>query len=62
MKNRNILIVAEGPDDAKTMRKILTAYGIFAEHNIYEYQTNVYCLYDVIEKETEGDWEQINLP
>lgn len=27
MKNREILIVTEGPDDAKAMRKILRAYG-----------------------------------
>ncbi len=62
MKNRNILIVTEGPDDAKVMKKVLNAYGIYANHNIYEYQTNIYCLYDVIEENSDGDWEQINLP
>ena len=62
MKKREILIVAEGPDDAKVMRNVLNAYGICAMHNIYEYNTNIYCLYDVIEKEMQGEWEELNLP
>lgn len=62
MKNRNILVVTEGPDDGAVIRKILTGYRIFSEHNIYEYKTNIYCFYDMLENETEGDWEQADIP
>lgn len=62
MNRTNILIVTEGPDDKKIIRQMLCAYNIIDEHHIFVFKTNIYCLYDVMESQSNGDWEQIDLP
>lgn len=62
MNNTNVLIVTEGPDDKKIIRQMLRAYRIADQHHIFVFETNIYCLYDVMEKESDGDWEEMDLP
>lgn len=62
MNRMSILIVTEGPDDKKILSQMLKAYGIVDEQYIFVFQTNIYCLYDVMENQTDGDWEQMDFP
>lgn len=62
MNKTNVLIITEGPDDKKIIRQMLCAYNIVEEHHIFVFKTNIYCLYDVMENQTDGDWEQMDLP
>ena len=41
---------------------MLKACNIADEHRIFVFKTNIYCLYDVMESQTDGDWEQVDLP
>lgn len=62
MNKTSVLIITEGPDDKKIICKMLKTCNIADEHRIFVFKTNIYCLYDVMESQTDGDWEQVDLP
>jgi len=55
MSKREILVLVEGQvTDVKLMERLLTAYGIYEEHQIVYYGTDVYSLYDALFRNKEG--------
>jgi len=54
MNDRSALIITEGPDDAKLLKKILCSHGLMDIHEIYIYRTNIYVLYDTIMRDYGG--------
>ena len=55
MSKREILVLVEGQvTDVKLMERLLTAYGIYEEHQIVYYGTDVYSLYDALFRDKDG--------
>jgi hypothetical protein len=55
MSKRDILILVEGQvTDVKLMARLLTLYGIYEEHQIVYYGTDIYSLYDSMYHDKDG--------